>query len=107
MPDIFDLQYLDDIPDSLKDELIATKTNELSGDILSLFEIKKGNLNIDEIMVALYRKYQIKMTRRKVNTKLHNMKLDGLIRSVEGKKGVFAKDESVKEALRKLKESGQ
>lgn len=80
---------ISNFPDELLKEL-TMKTDTLQGDIL---DVMRNNLdgvcNIDELIVALYRKRSEVTPRRALNSRLYNMTRSGLLERVEGKKGVY------------------
>lgn len=75
MKDIFDLEKSDDLPSSVKLNIKgynAKKLSEHSIKLIELFEIKK-TLSVDEIIVGLYRKFNIQKTRVWVSTTAYNL----------------------------------
>lgn len=93
MSDLFDLFDLSDIPDSIGD----VRRDQLSNEIIELFQIAGRELNIDEITVAHYRKYVKNNPARTIKNKTQIMnkvykmskERNTIIESVDGKKGVY------------------
>lgn len=93
MSDIFDLSSIDDLPQRIKDGI---NIDAFATRILELFEIAQRELSIDEITVGYYRKFKEidkeGKTKRQITVKLYSMSKEknAKIKSVEGKKGVYA-----------------
>lgn len=93
MEDIFDLTDVGDLPDKVKKGI---NIDAMAVRILDLFELAKRDLSIDELTVAYYRKYKDEDTevrsKKQIMSKVYNMSRERnpKIKSVEGKKGVYA-----------------
>lgn len=93
MEDIFDLTDVGDLPDKVKEGI---NIDAMAVRILDLFELAKRDLSIDELTVAYYRKYKDEDTeirsKKQIMSKVYNMSRERnpKIKSVEGKKGVYA-----------------
>ncbi len=83
------LGNLSDLPEELKKQLQATKTDELERQILEVLSELEGIGNIDEILVGLYRKYTVIQDRAFLSNKMYRMAKSGHLKSVKGKKGVY------------------
>ena len=90
---IFDLTNVDDIPENVKKDI---NIDLFAKRIVELFVLANRDLSIDEITVAYYRKYKdddsdVK-TKKQIMSKLYNMSRErnSQIKSVEGKKGIYA-----------------
>lgn len=74
---IFDLERISDLPDLIQGKIIAKKNkasiSKLAEKILLLFEIKK-ELSLDEIMVGLYRKFKVEVTRQSIYGQMRHLK---------------------------------
>lgn len=82
---------LDDLPEELLRELQITKTDELEDKILqAIREDYEGIANIDEILVALYKRHGVIQKRAFLSNKLYRMAKSGLVKPVEKKKGVYS-----------------
>jgi len=88
--DVFDLNNIEDIPDSTKNQLRINMIREGAQNLLLLFNIKE-ELSIDEIIVGFSRKYKEEKTRSWVSSNLHNLSKKNLIEKVNGKRGVYRK----------------
>lgn len=81
---------LDDLPESLRSQLQLAKVADLDQAIVNIIrDDLEGVANLDEILVALYRKRGEILDRHFLSNKLYRMNKSGLIRSVAGKKGVY------------------
>lgn len=83
------LGNISELPEELRNQLQATKTDELERQILSVINKLEGIANIDEILVGLYRDFKSIQQRSFLTNKLYRMTKSGLIISVSGKKGVY------------------
>ncbi len=88
---IFDLSNVSDIPDGIKKELNVLKMDDFERKLIELFKIAKADLNLDQVQVGYYRKYNEHKERRTITAKLYNMCRGEhpAIESVEGRKGVY------------------
>ncbi len=78
-----------DLPEELKNQLQATKTDELERQILDVLSNLEGVGNLDELLVGLYRKYNVIQDRQFLSNKLYRMAKTGHVKSIKGKKGVY------------------
>ena len=86
---------LDDLPPELRSQLQIAKIDELEEQIITTInELYAGMANIDEILVGLFRKFQLVQKRQYTANKLYRMAQTGLIFSVKGKKGVYSTDKN-------------
>jgi len=83
------LGNVSDLPEELKKQLQATKTDKLERQILEVFSDLDGIGNIDEILVGLYRKYKVTQDRAFLCNKMYRMAKSGHLKSVQGKKGAY------------------
>jgi len=81
-----------DLPEELKKWLQATKIDDLEQKILDVFDELEGIANIDEIIVGLYRRFELIQERPYISNKLYRMAKSGHLKSVKGKKGIYQKD---------------
>lgn len=92
---------LQGLPKDILDQLKANKLDDMEEKIIDvLTNFYSGLANIDEIIVGMYRKYNVIKTRDYYVGKLYKMAKDSLIVSVENKKGVYETLEN-----KKLRES--
>jgi hypothetical protein len=87
---IFNLDRVDDLPDSCKKELKLVNIRDEGMMLLGLFDIKNP-LSFDEIIVGLYRLNKLEKTRTWVSATLYNLSKKGLVKKIKGKKGVYEK----------------
>lgn len=81
---------IEDLPEELKSELQACKTDALEDQIIHVInDLYKGMANIDEILVGLYRKFKSMQKRPFLISRLYRMMRSGVIFSVKKKKGVY------------------
>jgi len=90
MDNLFDLNNISDIPVEIKQEL---NRDSFAEQIVELFNIANRELNVDEVTVGYYRKFNEIKTKRQIMTKLYNMSKESypVIESVPGRKGVYRK----------------
>ncbi len=87
---IFDLEDIGDLPESTVKQLRRLGLRKNTQLLLELFEIK-SQLSIDEILVGLRRKYDIKATRGWVSSTIYNLKRRDLLKRVDGEKKRYEK----------------
>ncbi len=85
-----DLGNIHDLPSELLGELNVTKTDELDDQLVTIINSYDGEASLDQILVGLYRKFQVIQKRRFVQNKLYRMEM---IWSVDGRKGVYTTTE--------------
>ncbi len=83
------LGELSELPAELKAQLQATKMDELGQQIYDSIKGLDRCANLDEILVALYRKTGKIHKRQYISNKLYRMSRNGGIESVKGKKSVY------------------
>lgn len=71
--DLFDIQNIEDVPVSIQKELKARRKSSMETKIMELFNIAQRQLTIDEIVVALYRKFNVEKSARQVFNALYKM----------------------------------
>ena len=77
---------LSDIPDELKAELSAIKTDDLENQIFTIINADGGESNIDTILIELFRRFGVVQRRTYITNKLWRMtQKEGLIWPAEGK----------------------
>ncbi len=88
---LFDLNNIQDLPDTIKKELVSKRRGKLETRLLELFQLAQCPLNIDQIQVAYYRKYSDIKTRQQIMSKLYQMlRADNpTIKSVAGRRGLY------------------
>lgn len=90
-PDIFELDpfRLDDIPDDLVEELKIGRAEKADAQILELFRIAHRPLNISEVLIGLFRKFNESEKRTAVSARLYRLAQANEITPVEGERGVY------------------
>lgn len=81
---------LSDLPQELLDELSISDSDKYSMQICDLLESAGEPLNIDQILIGLYRKYNRLEKRTPLTTKLYRMQKAEELYSVPNKKGVYS-----------------
>lgn len=90
--DLFTLcaSEISDMPESLKNTLNINESDELDGQIIELLQIANRPLSIKELIVGLYKKYDVETPERNpFASKLYRMTKQGLLKSTEGKRGYY------------------
>ena len=85
---------LSDLPPELRKQLVANKADDLESQILDVIEDLNSIASIDEILVHLYRQFQVVQDRRYLAGKLGRMVKKDLVIAVEGKRGQYALKDS-------------
>lgn len=83
---------LDDLPEELKKQLQIAKIDDLEEKIIEIIKDFDKIANLDEILVGLYRKYEIIQDRAYLANKMYRMVKAGHVESVKGKRGVYKMD---------------
>jgi hypothetical protein len=84
---------LSDIPPELLSELSGIKTDDLEDKVVTVINSYGGTADLDQVLVALYRKFKLIHTRRFIQNKLWRMSQKGYIYPVPKKKGVYSTKE--------------
>lgn len=85
-----DLGNVHDLPPELLEELSIAKSDELEDQLVTVINAYGGEATLDQILVGLFRKFNISQKRRFIQNKLYRM---SMVWSVEGKKGVYTTTE--------------
>jgi hypothetical protein len=85
---------LSDLPPAVLAQLGKVKKDDLEKRIVRLFD--EGPLNIDQVLIALYRKHKLALTRKFLTAKLYRMATQGKLAPVLGRKGVYLNPRSKK-----------
>lgn len=86
---IFNISDVSDIPDACRKSLKGKNIRDDSQKLLSLFEMKE-ELSIDEIIVGMYRLFNIEKTRTWISSTLYNMGRKKLVK--KSSKGRYVKN---------------
>lgn len=92
MRNIYEIGFINDyekLPKAIKKELCFGKMDDLSEKIIDVLNFYEGVANIDEIIVGMYRMFEVIKTRDYYVGKLYKMAKNNLINSVKGKKGIY------------------
>ena len=93
---------LDSLPESLKSKLKTIELDDKGKLILTaLNELLDGYGNIDEILVAYYRKYSEELDRTYLANKLYRMANDGHLFSIKKKKGAYTTKKELVDVFQK------
>lgn len=83
-----ELGDISDLPEELIRELSVKRTDELEDQILTVMRACDGgrDVNLDQILVGLFRKYRVVQTRKFLQNKLYRMYKKGLAYPIAGKR---------------------
>ena len=88
MSDIFSLENTNDLSKLVLGELKTDSVNKNDQKIIYLLEIK-NQLNIDEILVGLFRKYDLEKKRAWVANRLYALSQANKIEKLKKKRGTY------------------
>lgn len=80
---------LSDLPPELLSEINAVRSDSLEDQLVTVINSYGGTADLDQILVGLYRKFDVVQTRRFIQNKLWRMIQKGFMRSIPNKKGVY------------------
>ncbi|HRD45892.1 MAG TPA: hypothetical protein PLF78_05350 [Caulobacter sp.] len=80
---------LSDLPDELLAQLSGVKTDELEDQIYAAVKAAGEEIELDRLLIELFRRHGDVHERRFLNNKCYRMVQKGLIHQVPGKKGVY------------------
>jgi hypothetical protein len=83
-----DLRDLADLPPALLAQLSGPKTDGLEEQILSVVGAAKGGIELNRLLIELYRRYGDVHERKALNNKAYRMVRKGLLLQVIGRRGV-------------------
>lgn len=81
---------LKDLPEELLRELSVTSSDFLDFEIVEIIDAAGGVMTLDHLIIALYRNKGEIHERSKLNSRLYRMTKKGMVKSLAGKKGVYA-----------------
>lgn len=90
-----DLGNILDLPQELRDELSVAKTDDLEDQIVTVINAYGGEASLDQVLVGLFRKFEVVQKRKFLMNKLYRMQM---VWNVEGRKGVYTTTEPINEA---------
>lgn len=80
---------ISDLPDELLAQLSGTKTDELEDQIYAVVKAAGAEIELDRLLIELFRRGGNVYERRFINNKCYRMAQKGLIFQVPGRKGVY------------------
>ena len=80
---------ISDLPDEVLNELRMPQADMLGRQVLAVMQALGGSADLDRILIALFRKFQVVVKRRFLQNKLWRMIRKGQIQKVKGARGIF------------------
>lgn len=80
---------LSDLPTELLEQLSGVKTDELEDEIYAVVKASGDQIELDRLLIELYRRTNTVHERRFLNNKCYRMVNKGILFQVPGKKGVY------------------
>ena len=90
--DVIDTTDLSGLPEELLRELSISNVDILERQILSVLQGLGGSGDLDQLLIGLYRKYQVVQKRRFLQNKLWRMVRKGQVQKPNGARGIFRLD---------------
>jgi len=89
--EIFDLSNVDDLPNTLRGEILLLKEGRsgYNSKIIGIFKKAMADLTIDEVLVAYYRLYGREKLRAQISVKLYTMSHARVPRIERVRRGVY------------------
>jgi hypothetical protein len=81
---------LSDLPPELRQELSGAEIDEFEEQLISVINAYGGTADLNQVLVGLFRKFQVVQKRRFVQQKLWRMTTDELLWPVPKRKGVYS-----------------
>lgn len=81
---------LADLPPALLAQLSDRRTDALEEQILSVVEAAPGGIELNRLLIELYRRYGGVHERKALNNKAYRMVRKGLMRQAVGRRGVYS-----------------
>ncbi|WP_375393598.1 hypothetical protein [uncultured Sphingomonas sp.] len=81
---------INDLPPELLRELTGIKVDDLEQQLFNIINSSLDDVELDTILIELYRRHNVLQTRKFLQNKLWRMVQKGVIESVAGKKGVYS-----------------
>lgn len=81
---------IEDLPQEVRAQLAISASDIADFNIISIIEDLGGIASLDQIIIAEYRKTGVVMERSKATAKIYRIVQKGLLKTVEGKKAVYA-----------------
>lgn len=80
---------LSDLPEELRAELSGVEIDEFQSQLITVINSYGGVADLNQVLVGLFRKFQVVQTRRFAQQKLWRMTTDGVVWTVPKRKGVY------------------
>lgn len=80
---------LSDLPPELVKELTGTKVDDLEQQLFTIIKTGGTEVDLDAILIELYRRFQVIQTRKFLQNKLWRMAQKGVVYSVPNRKGIY------------------
>lgn len=77
------------VPDDLIKELKIGAGEKIDAEIIELFRIADRPLNISEVLIGLYRRFNEEQKRTAVSARLYRLSNEGILMSVEKNRGIY------------------
>jgi len=100
-PRALDAGDLSDLPPELLAELSTAQVDVLERQIANVLEGLGGAGDLDQILIGLYRRFQVVQKRRFLQNKLWRMVRKGLVLKTKSARGVFRLEAAKKKRRRK------
>lgn len=84
-----DTNDLSGLPDELLHELSVSQADTLELQILDVMQALGGSADLDQVLIGLYRKFQVIQKRRFLQNKLWRMVRKGQMEKPKGERGQF------------------
>lgn len=85
---------LSGLPDELLSQLSVSQVDILERQILDVFQTLGGSADLDQVLIGLYRKFQVVQKRRFLQNKLWRMVRKGQMQKPKGARGQFRLESS-------------
>ncbi|HTU00036.1 MAG TPA: hypothetical protein VMF58_18445 [Rhizomicrobium sp.] len=87
--EVIDVKDLSGLPEELLKELSISDADVLERQILTVLEALGGSGDLDQVLIGLYRKFQVVQKRRFLQNKLWRMVRKGQVQKPGGARGIF------------------
>jgi len=89
---------LSDLPPELMKELSGVKVDDLEQQIYTIIKSGGTEVDLDAVLIELFRRFQVVQTRKFLQNKLWRMAQKELIFSVPGRKGIYSAIQPVEQS---------
>jgi len=87
--DVLDTDDLSGLPPELISELSAAQVDVLERQVLTVLQALGGAGDLDQILIGLYRKFEVVQKRRFLQNKLWRMVRKGQVQKTKSARGIF------------------